>query len=164
MPAMKNYHFLSFIFLSIINNVWAQPIVQAERTIGANTTDLLQSAWLTKDGGQIIGGYSLSNKSGEKTQHSRGGFDYWVIKLDEYGKITWNRSLGGNSNDLLFCLQQTTDGGYILGGYSLSKKSGEKSENSRGQHDYWIIKTDSHGRKEWDKTIGGNYGDNLQSL
>lgn len=162
---MKNYSFLSVVFfIAAVTNTHAQPFVQMERTLGANTTDLLQSAWLTKDGGQLIGGYSLSHNSGEKSQHSRGGFDYWIIKLDEQGKITWDRTLGGNSNDLLFCLQQTTDGGYIFGGYSLSKKSGEKSENSRGQHDYWIVKTDSHGRKEWDKTIGGNYGDNLQSM
>lgn len=83
---MKNLVFFSIIFFSVINSAWAQPIVQMERTIGANTTDLLQSACLTKDGGQLIGGYSLSNKSGEKTQHSR-RFDYWIIKMDALGRI-----------------------------------------------------------------------------
>jgi len=56
----------------------------------------------------------------------------------------------------LYSLQQTVDGGYILGGTSSSNISFNKTENSRGLEDYWIVKTTRRGRVQWDKTIGGS--------
>src|SRR5262249_53538525 len=43
----------------------------------------------------------------------------------------------------LASMQQTSDGGYILGGFSSSNTSGDKSEDSRGYSDYWVVKTDA---------------------
>jgi hypothetical protein len=64
--------------------------------------------------------------------------------------------------DVLKAIQQTADGGYILGGYSNSNISGDKSENCRGNDDFWIVKTDSTGNIEWQNTIGGiNLDDQL---
>jgi hypothetical protein len=117
---------------------------------------------LTRDGGWIAGGYSYSNRSGEKSQNSRGIDDYWIIKFDKTGKIQWDKTIGGNSLDELSSVRQTKDGGYILAGYSLSDISGEKSEPHKGDVDYyadfWIVKLDANGNKTWDKTIGG-FGD-----
>ena len=120
--------------------------------------------YLTKDGGLIIGGYSGSGMSNQKTENSRGAADYWIVKLDSSSIIRWDKTIGGNSSDLLFVIQQTTDSGYILGGYSSSGKSGEKTESSRGDDDYWIVKLNAQGAIEWDKTIGGNTYDILQSV
>jgi hypothetical protein len=47
--------------------------------------------------------------------------------------------------DELHSISQTTDGGYICGGSSYSPISGEKTENSLGGIDYWIVKLDSAG-------------------
>ncbi len=138
--------------------------VQWDRTIGGSRGDGINSLQQTKDGGYILGGYSSSNKSGEKTENSRGGDDYWVVKLDRLGNIQWDKTIGGNNTDVLYTLQQTRDDGYILGGYSSSNKSGEKSQNSRGKTDYWIVKLDESGNIQWDETIGGNNSDILNSL
>src|ERR1041384_7645903 len=54
-------------------------------------------------------------------------------------------------------LQQTTDDGYIIGGYSLSGISGDKTQATRGDWDYWFVKFDSVGNKQWDKDFGGTY-------
>jgi hypothetical protein len=137
--------------------------VQWDKTIGGKDYDQLNSIEQTNDKGYILGGFSWSNISGEKTEDSRGMADYWVVKLDSSGNIEWDKTIGGNDFDGLYSIQQTLDRGYILGGHSSSNVSGEKTENSRGKSDYWIVKLDSNGIIEWNKTIGGNYYEDLRS-
>ena len=138
--------------------------IEWDKTIGGNDIDILTALQQTNDGGYILGGYSFSNISGEKTQNSKGSSDYWIVKLDSKGNIEWDKTIGGKSFDDLFALQQTRDSGYILGGFSFSNKSGSKTENSRGGTDYWVVKLDKKGNIQFDKTIGGNDDDNLSSL
>ena len=137
-------------------NTFSQPIIQKQKTIGSGDNDYLTGMDLTKDGGLICRGYSLSNISGDKTQISRGLNDYWIVKLDRLQNIQWDKTIGGNKDDYLYSLQQTNDGGYILGGHSFSNISGEKTDISRGSSDYWVIKLNNLGNIAWDKTIGGN--------
>lgn len=57
-----------------------------------------------------------------------------------------------------------SDNGYLLGGSSSSGISGEKSEGSKGELDYWIIKIAGSGNKQWDKVYGGDKSDNLVAI
>jgi hypothetical protein len=161
---MKPKIFTVIIFCIFAGNLFSQPTIVNQKTIGGNGGDNLQDICLTNDGGIIVGGYSNSGISGEKTKKSRGVYDYWVVKLNKHQKIQWNKTIGGSSFDELTAVQQTSDGGYILGGFSNSKISGEKTQATRGGYDYWIVKLDSSGSIEWDKTIGGNSDDELNSL
>src|SRR5258705_7530446 len=70
----------------------------------------------------------------------------------------WDVRFGGDNYDALTSLQQTADGGYILGGHSLSGISGDKTQASQGGYDYWIVKTDAGGVKQWDARFGGSDG------
>ena len=130
-----------------------------DKTVGGSNSDQLYSLQPTKDGGYILGAYSSSGISGDKSQAAKGANDYWVVKLDANGNKLWDRSYGAAGDDILFSIKQTTDGGYILGGQSDSNIGGDKSQASRGYSDYWFVKIDSVGNKEWDKTYGGNGGD-----
>lgn len=103
-------------------------------------------------------------KSGEKSENSRGQHDYWIVKTDSHGRKEWDKTIGGNYGDNLQSLQQTADGGYILGGFSNSNVSGEKTENGRGWNDYWVVKISAEGKVQWDKTIGGDDNDYLQAI
>ena len=134
-----------------------------QNTIGGSLNDVFSIEQIT-DGGYILGGSSASGISGDKTEPNIGGLDYWIIKLDISGNIEWQNTIGGNQEDQLTSLQQTTDGGYILGGYSFSGISGDKTEPSMGDADYWIVKLDNTGNILWQKTIGGNYDDKLRSI
>ncbi len=161
---MKAISFLFAATLFTLCPLFAQaPAIQWQNSIGGNSDDDLYSLQQTADGGYILGGTSASNISGDKTENSLGGYDYWVIKLDSTGAIQWQNTIGGDKNDLLFSLQQTTDGGYILGGVSDSDISGDKTENSLGS-DYWVIKLDASGGILWQNTIGGGGYDKLFSL
>lgn len=135
-----------------------------DKTIGGNSNDQLSALQQTSDGGYIIGGFSDSNKGEDKTEDSKGADDYWIVKLDANGTKSWDKTLGASGWDNLLSLQQTSDGGYILGGYSNSDKDGDKTENSKGLYDYWVVKLNADGTKTWDRTIGGNYNDSFRTL
>ncbi|MBK8417191.1 MAG: hypothetical protein IPL22_23340 [Bacteroidetes bacterium] len=132
-----------------------------ENTIGGMSEDKMMSLIQTTDGGYLLGGWSFSNISGDKSENSNGGFDYWIVKVTSIGTIQWQNSIGGSGADLLFSVIQTYDGGYLLGGFSTSNISGDKTEISFGGKDYWVVKTDSLGIIQWDKTIGGLNEDEL---
>src|SRR3954467_14720557 len=67
----------------------------------------------------------------------------------------WDKRYGGSDYEALTDFQQTADGGYILGGFSRSQISGDKTEDTIGNYDYWIVKLDWLGNKQWDKDFGG---------
>ncbi|WP_347373844.1 T9SS type A sorting domain-containing protein [Aequorivita sp. Q41] len=127
-----------------------------QKTIGGSSFDSFASMTLTSDGGFILGGYSESNISGDKTENSKGEYDYWIVKLNSSGTIEWDKTIGGSQTDVLNSIIQTSDNGFLLSGRSSSDISGDKTENSLGGSDYWIIKLNSSGTIEWQNTIGGN--------
>jgi hypothetical protein len=135
-----------------------------QKSFGGSGTDFLQSVRLTVDGGFILAGNSDSPKGKQKTAESKGGNDFWVIKLDAGGGEQWQQTIGGSGDDKLQCVSQTKDGGYILGGSSSSEKSGDKAEKGFGNMDYWIVKLDKEGKIQWQKTLGGKYFDELRSV
>jgi hypothetical protein len=145
---------------------------QWQRTIGGEGQEQLQSIVQTKDGGFILGGSSASDKIKEdspiagvlfgKSENSYGNLDYWIVKLDNKGKIEWQKTYGGTYSDILRSIEQAKDGGYILGGYSNSPESGNKTEQNLGKGDYWVIKIDKDGVIEWQKVFGGVGDDQLQ--
>ena len=154
---------LILLLLFFTTTTLAQEI-EWQNTIGGNYYDQLNSIQQTSDGGYILGGWSDSNISGDKTEDSQGNYDYWVVKLDAAGNIQWQNTIGGNSVDYLTSIQHTTDGGYILGGWSNSGVSGDKTENSQGANDYWVVKLDPIGYIQWQNTIGGGSYDYLTSI
>jgi len=135
-----------------------------DKTYGGSTFDELVTIQPLNDGGYILGGNSTSSVSGDKSEDSRGDFDYWIVKINAQGDKIWDKTFGGSDQEHLYCIKQTEDGGYLLGGSSSSGISGDKSESSKGQNNFWIVKTDASGNKEWDRTIGGDGDDILTAF
>ncbi|MGY2134892.1 T9SS type A sorting domain-containing protein [Hymenobacter sp. HD11105] len=142
----------------------AQGQQQWDHAYGGSGEEQLWEVLLTPDGGYILGGSSKSPVSGEKSQASQGDWDYWLVKVDAQGQKQWDRTYGGAQLDFATALTLTADGGYLLGGYSASGSSGDKTEASRGFHDYWVVKLDAQGRKQWDRTLGGAGYEELRAL
>jgi hypothetical protein len=146
------------------NKVW-------DKTIGGTQNDALLSIISTPDGGYLLGGYSISDISGDKSENAKGYSslyyprgDYWIVKVDNQGNKVWDKTLGGSGLEMPHYMVPTPDGGYLLGGFSDSDISGDKSENSKGARDFWLVKIDNQGKKLWDKTIGGNGDDELRHI
>ncbi len=131
-----------------------------QKSYGGSDDDILQSITKTDDGGYLLGGSSESNISGDKSENSRGNLDYWVVKVDEFGNVLWDKTFGGSGYDAPYTIERTSDGNFFVIGTSVSNISGDKSENNRGTNgDYWVIKINEYGTKIWDKTYGGSISD-----
>ncbi|MBK6482414.1 MAG: hypothetical protein IPG01_04620 [Chitinophagaceae bacterium] len=162
---LKTLFLAIVISASLTSKVFSQaPGIEWQNAIGGNGGDYLEAIQQTSDGGYIVGGFSNSDISGDKTENQSGGSDFWIAKLNNAGIVEWENTIGGNSGDDLYSIQETSDGGYILGGRSWSGISGDKTEASIGWYDYWVVKLSSSGVIEWDKTIGGTDDDNLWSI
>lgn len=99
----------------------------------------------TSDGGYAVLGWTNSFGAGYT--------DAWFLKLDALGSIQWQKAYGGAGTDIASGFQLTSDGGYILVGYSNSHNPGKEFFYSI---DAWIIKLDSMGNVEWQKAFGRN--------
>lgn len=163
---MENQFRNSFLILGYFLLVplgYSQDILW-EKSFGGRHAEYLADVQPTADYGFILGGSSLSNKSGNKSQESNGDLDYLLWKLDESGSTDWQKSFGGSGSDLLKIIKNTSDGGFILGGISNSATGFGKKEGCRGGNDYWIIKLDAKGNEMWQRVFGGKGEDNLTSL
>jgi hypothetical protein len=94
------------------------------KTFGGTGRDYAQSVRQTADGGYIVAGYTLSYGAGSE--------DAWLVKTDLDGIGEWSQTYGGTSSDVAYCVRQTSDGGYIVAGHTLSYGA--------GLHDLWLIR------------------------
>jgi hypothetical protein len=119
------------------------------RTYGGSSTDMGWSVQQTTDGGYIVAGMT--------TSFGAGSYDVYVVKTDANGDTLWTRTYGGSGSDVSYSVQQTTDGGYIVAGYTRSFGA--------GQSDVWLVKIDANGDTLWTRTCGGrdyDYGWDVQ--
>ncbi|MDR2457637.1 MAG: hypothetical protein LBD41_04065 [Clostridiales Family XIII bacterium] len=134
--------------------------IQWQKSLGGRQDELARSLQITPDGGYIISADSQS-KNGDLTEN-HGKNDFWIVKLDSQGNIQWQKSLGGSDKDYANFIQITSDGGYIIAGAS-SSKDGQVTGN-HGNVDYWIVKLDSQGNIQWQKSVGGSQNEYANSL
>ena len=119
-----------------------------DKTYGGSDDDYIKSLNQTTDGGYAVAGETLS--------FGAGGKDVWFIRLDSDGNKIWDKTFGGSKYDYAESLIQTTDGGYAVAGGTESY--------SVGKSDFWVIKLDNRGNREWDKTFGGSDWDMATAL
>jgi uncharacterized repeat protein (TIGR01451 family) len=138
--------------------------VQWGKSIGGSGVDVLKKVVRTTDDGYICVGTTTSNDGDVAGNH--GGQDVWVVKLDAYGNIQWQKCLGGSLKEVGSDIAQTADGNYILIGTTSSTDG-----NVSGLHpctncapytnsDAWVVKLDNNGNLLWQHCYGSSSNDN----
>jgi hypothetical protein len=122
--------------------------IQWTRTIGGGYTDSGYSIIQTTDGGYAVAGYTNS--------FSIGDYDVYVVKLNSSGNIQWTRVIQGFYNEEARSIIQTTDGGYVVAGFTQSFGAGSS--------DVYVVKLNGSGNIQWTRTIGGVNGDGGNSI
>ncbi len=113
------------------------------KTYGGGSDEEGYAVQQTTDGGYIVAGYAMSFGAGLA--------DVYLIKTDANGNTLWTKTYGGTISDRAEAVQQTTDGGYIVAGWTGSFGAGGA--------DVYLIKTDANGNTLWTKTYGGGFFD-----
>jgi len=127
-----------------------------QKTYGGTKDDRGEKIIQTDDGGYAMIGFSRS--SDEDVTSNAGFQDIWVVKIDNIGAISWQKSIGFAGADQGFSILQTQDGGYFLSGVldvTASNGLGNKSSKHAGG-DYWGLKLDPNGNTEWRNYFGGS--------
>jgi len=125
--------------------------IEWQHCYGGTGEDVAMDIKTTADGGYVFCG--RSNSDDGDASGGQGNLDYWVVKLDSTGTIEWQKMMGGTSIDRAEYIEQSSDGGYIITGYTSS--SDGNVTGFQGNEDYWVVKLSSTGTLEWEKSLGG---------
>jgi hypothetical protein len=134
----------------------ANGTIQNQFVYGGSDDEFFSKILLLNDG-YLLCGTSKSPISGNKTTPNRGNSDYWVIKIDFNGNKVWEKVFGGTGYDGLsdvIAIPGTDK--ILLYGESDSPIGFEKTKNSYGYSDYWLLMIDTTGSVIWDQTVGTN--------
>ncbi|MBC8048367.1 MAG: T9SS type A sorting domain-containing protein [Fimbriimonadaceae bacterium] len=128
-----------------------------QNAMGGDADEILNGIIRTSDGGYLCIGNALSSNDDITGNH--GVNDMWVIKLDAFGEIEWQKNYGGTAGDFGFDIMEVADG-YVGVGYTYSNNvdvSGHHSDSTTA--DYWVLKIDFDGDILWQKSLGGDATD-----
>lgn len=109
------------------------------RYFGGREADRASCVVQVEDGGYIAAGATASM--------GKGGFDIYLVKTDAAGKVQWQKTYGGRSDDEAFSIQATSGGGFIVAGQTFSY--------GNGSSDIYLVKVNRFGGLEWQKALGG---------
>ena len=123
-----------------------------ENAYGGTGIDVANSIAPTK-GGYVVAGY-IDGAGGDITSGFYGGYDFWIIRINENGNLVWQKTFGSTGTEQANTIISTADGGYMVGGIS-SINNGMVTGN-HGFNDCWIVKLDSTGTMMWQKSLGGS--------
>lgn len=121
-----------------------------KKTYGGPSDDVGRSVLFTDDGGLIIAGYTHSFGTGKLS-------NIHIVKTNKNGFTEWRRTYGGEYDDQAEEIIKTEDGGYLVAGSS-------ESYQGKAQNDFYMLKLDSDGKKQWENGFGGNYREECYSV
>ena len=127
------------------------------RTYGGTYIDQAFSVQQTSDGGYIVAGRTKSfGETFRGVLDPPVQYNIYVIKTTSTGDTIWTRTYGGTLRDEAMAIRQTSDGGYVIAGYTQSFGA--------GSFDVYLIKIFSNGNVDWTHTYGGNDEDQGYSV
>jgi len=138
----------------------ASGTIQWKKTFGGSSSDTAECIKNTLDGGYIVTGTTFSNDG--DVSGNKGNGDIWVIKINANGGIQWQKTFGGSKTDTAASIEENPDGSYYILGSTYSN-DGDVTQNT-GESDFWLLKINSTGTIQWQKTFGSVANDYANKL
>lgn len=152
-PSQKNYDVWLLALDMNGNKIFS-------KVYGGSQNDVAYSMTKGTDGTLTLAGYTTS-KDGD-VSGAKGSQDYWVLNIDQGGKLNWQKVLGGTDADYANIILTDKDSSYIVGGISYS--SNGDINGAHGSGDYWVLKLDNKGNIVWKRNWGGSGNDHLRFI
>ncbi len=124
-----------------------------DKVYGGSAGENAATIQATSDGGYIFLGSTSSYKTG-----GVGDYDFYLVKIDAVGNVIWQKNYGGSDWDRGGSIILTTDGGYLLSGWTSSPEFGAVAR------DILLIKIDANGNKQWQKLFGWEHQDHASEV
>ncbi|MFH1052173.1 MAG: choice-of-anchor D domain-containing protein [bacterium] len=139
----------------------ADELIAWKKCYGGTNNDRAKSVIETRDGNYIVIG-STQSTDGDISGKNQNDSDFWIIKLNQDGKILWEKHLGGSLYDWAYSIIESNDGGYVAIGSTTS--SDKDVSGHHGSSDFWIVKLKQTGEIEWQKCYGGSNWEDANSI
>lgn len=120
--------------------------------------DYLSATIATQDGGFLLSGTSFSGKSGDKKDDSKGGSDFWLIRINEFGDEIFQKTIGSSADEEARSVIQTTDLGFFVAGNI------QNSAKGYGSKDVLIVRLDKDGKELSQLILGGRGLDEVEKM
>jgi hypothetical protein len=131
-------------------------------TFGGSGIDQATAVVTTEDGAYMVVGSTYSNDGHFAGLKSTTDADYFLMRVRPDGGVDWTKVYGGDDDELATGITKTSDGGYVLVGYSRSDNCFTGSNG--GFHDYYILKVDAQGNEIWCQNFGYPGSDQAQNI
>ena len=142
--------------------------IQWQKTYGGSDAEKINSISQTHDGGYVFVGTTSSPDGDVSGLHANEHWgDAWVVKLDNTGNITWQKTIGGTEQEFGEVLLQTSDGNYLVAGSTRSGDGDIVGHHSPDGvlYDIFLAKVSAtNGDIIWTKCIGGTGSEHLGSI
>ncbi|WP_294308203.1 T9SS type A sorting domain-containing protein [uncultured Chryseobacterium sp.] len=129
-----------------------------EKYFSGKNHDFLSATVNTQEGGYLLAGTSYSGKGLDKKEESKGGSDFWLIRINEFGDELWQKTIGSTSDEEARAVIQTTDFGFYVAGNI------QNSEKGYGSKDVLIVRLDKNGKELSELVLGGRGLDEVEKM
>ena len=129
-----------------------------EKYFSGKNHDFLSATVNTQEGGFLLAGSSYSGKGLDKKDDSKGGSDFWLIRINEFGDELWQKTIGGTSDEEARAVIQTTDFGFFFTG------NVQNSTKGYGSKDVLVVRLDKNGKELSQLILGGKGLDEVEKM
>ena len=159
---MKARNSTTFFLALFIVPLLAQvpPDLGWQKCLGGTMDDKAFAIHASADGGYVAAGNSLSYNGDVTGNH--GGGDIWLVKVDDAGALSWQRSLGGSGQEDGMDVMLNSDGDILVAGRTYSSNADVSDNNGLG--DMWVVKLDPLGTIIWENALGGPLHEGARSI
>ncbi|WP_307457121.1 T9SS type A sorting domain-containing protein [Chryseobacterium sp. SORGH_AS_0447] len=134
-----------------------------EKYFSGKNHDFLSAIVNTQEGGFLLAGTSYSGKGLDKKDESKGGSDFWLIRINEFGDELWQKTIGSASDEEARAVIQTTDFRFFVAG-NVNFGSGQLTDKGYGSKDVLVVKLDKNGKEISQLILGGKGLDEVEKM